>query len=60
MQASIAGGIDHAERNGLFPADTRGLVNVVSMLDQRRRRWANIKAALTQCLILAGLRLLFS
>ena len=54
MQAPIAGGFDHTELNGLFSADTRDLLNVVLMLDQRRRRWDNIKAELTQCLMLAG------
>ena len=35
------------------PANTRHLPNAGLMLAQRRRRWANIKAALGKCLVLA-------
>ena len=54
MQVPIAGGFDHTERNELYPADTRGLVSVVFMLDERLRRCANTKSALTQCACHAG------
>ena len=34
---------------GLYPANTGHSPNVVSMLGQRRRRWANIETALGDC-----------
>ena len=36
------------------PANTRHSPDAVSMLDQRRRRWASIETALGECLVLAG------
>ena len=37
-----------------YLANTRHSPNDVSMLDQRRRRWANIEKALSECIVLAG------
>ena len=34
------------------PADTRHSPNAGSMLDQRRRRWSNLKPTLSQCIVL--------
>ena len=36
---------------------TRLLNNVILMLDHRRRRWANIKIALFECLVFVGFAL---
>ena len=41
--------------NWTFPANTRHSSDAVSMLGQRRRQCANIKTALGECLVLAGL-----
>ena len=41
----------------MFPANTRRWANVVLMLAQRRKRRVNIKPALAQCLVFAGLSL---
>ena len=38
-----------------FPANTIHWANAGLMLAQRRRRWANIKPALAQCIVLSGL-----
>ena len=37
-----------------FPANTGHLPDAVSMLDQRRRRWANIETVLSECPVFAG------
>ena len=37
-----------------YPASTRHWDSVGLMLGQRRRRWANIKPTLSQCIVLAG------
>ena len=53
--------ISHGGRDGApaldyhFPANTRRWLNVVLMLGQRRRQWANIKPTLRQRLVFAGL-----
>ena len=39
---------------GLTPANTGHSPNAVSMLGQRRRRWANIETALGECPVFAG------
>ena len=39
---------------GVNPANTRHSPNAVSMLVQRRRRWANIETALGECPVFAG------
>ena len=36
------------------PANTRHSPNAISMLGQRRGRWANIETALGECLVFAG------
>ena len=36
------------------PVNTRHSINVVLMLGQRRRRWANIKTTLIECVMLTG------
>ena len=38
-----------------IPANTGHLTNAVSMLGQRRRRWANIEKALGECHVFAGI-----
>ena len=38
----------------IVPVNTGLLTNVVLMLDQRRRRWANIKTALVKSPVFAG------
>ena len=42
-----------------IPANTRTWPNSVSILDQRRRRWANIETALGQVLVFADIGLFF-
>ena len=44
-------------QKGIIPANTRRLLNVCSMLGQRRRRWANNEQALSERLLLAGILL---
>ena len=39
----------------LNPANSKHLPNAVSMLGQRRRRWANIETALGECPVFAGI-----
>ena len=46
--------MDEAEKRN--PVNTRHCTNVGLMLVQRRRRWANIKPTLGQCLVFAGKR----
>ena len=41
------------------PANTTHLPNVGPMLDQRRRRWANIGPTLGRCVVFAGWATLF-
>ena len=41
-----------------FPENTRRESNVVFIFDQSRRRWPNIKTALSQRLVFTGLGLL--
>ena len=43
-------------RSPYIPVNTRRLPNAGLMLGQRRRRWANIKAALGERLVFAGIR----
>ena len=38
-----------------IPANTEHLPNVVLMLGQRRRRWANIETAFGECPVFAGI-----
>ena len=38
-----------------IPANTRRSAQVVSMLHQRRRRWANIETTLAERLVFAGI-----
>ena len=37
------------------PANTKHLYNICTMLDQRRRRWANVVQMLCKCFVFAGL-----
>ena len=37
-----------------IPANTRRLPNVGTMLDQRRRRWANVVLTLGECFVFVG------
>ena len=37
-----------------YPANTKHLYNICTMLDQRRRRWSNIVQMLYKCFVLAG------
>ena len=41
-----------------FPANTGHSLNAVSMLGQRRRRWANIETVLSECPVFSGLQML--
>ena len=38
----------------LYPANTKHLYNISTMLDQRRRRWADVVEMLYKCFVLAG------
>ena len=38
----------------LYPANTKHLYNICTMLDQRRRRWADVVQMLYKCFVLAG------
>ena len=38
-----------------FPENTMYLLNICTMLDQRRRRWSNIVHMLYKCFVFAGL-----
>ena len=38
-----------------FPANTKHLYNIYTMLDQRRRRWADVVWMLYKCFVFAGL-----
>ena len=40
-----------------FPVDTKHLYNICTMLDQRRRRWADVVQMLYRFFVLAGLAL---
>ena len=43
-------------RGGLtFPANTKHLYNICTMLDQRRRRWADVVEMLYKYFVFAGL-----
>ena len=52
---------NYASRDGgphppsAIPADTRHWATVGSILDQRRRRWANIDPTVAQCFVLFGI-----
>ena len=39
-----------------FPVNTTYLYNLCTMLDQRRRRWADVVQMLCKCFVFAGLR----
>ena len=41
-----------AERG--YPANTKHLYNICTMLDQRRRRWADVVQMLYKCFVFAG------
>ena len=42
----------------LIPANTEHLYNICTMLDQRRRRWADIVQMLYKCFVFAGMVML--
>ena len=46
-----ASGLPIAYQEQTFPANTRHSLKVCPMLDQRRRRWANIGQTLGECLV---------
>ena len=39
---------------GAYPANTKYLYNIFIMLDQRRRRWADVVQMLYKCFVFAG------
>ena len=41
-------------RSLLYPANTKHLYNICKMLDQRRRRWADVVQVLYKCFVFAG------
>ena len=38
----------------LCPVNTKHLYNICTMLDQRRRRWADVAQVLYKCFVFAG------
>ena len=41
-------------RHNAYPANTKHLYNICTMLDQRRRRWADVVQMLYKCFVFAG------
>ena len=41
-------------RQSAYPANTKHLYNIFTMLAQRRRRWANVVEMLYKCCVFAG------
>ena len=39
----------------LFPGNTKQYYNICTMLDLRRRRWADVVQMLSKCFVFAGL-----
>ena len=45
----------HLFECNVIPANTKHLYNICTMLDQRRRRWADVVQMLYKCFVFAGL-----
>ena len=54
LSPDINHGLQHYPHIHGYPANTRHWINVDLMLTQSRRRWANIKSTLIQCLVIPG------
>ena len=52
---SVFTDLDTCAVRDIIPANTTHRSNVVPMLGQRRRRWANIGTTLDRCVVFAGM-----
>ena len=52
---SLVSGTGAMLARDLIPANTKHLFTICAMLDQRRRRWADVVRMLYKCFVLAGM-----